>query len=263
MMQSFTIKPAYALTGFVSHILVVTNQEADEVITALPFYADGLPGIVFQQSSGSMYLNDQNRKLSSLFLYGQTIRPITLLPHGSFRMIVFLLYPSAISRLFGIRSNEVTDDCVDLRLLPAANLLSDYRALIETVDTLEQIEIISKFLVTVSKSIPANPDAIVHYALEHIIASKGQASLPDLRKHLHVTERTFERRFEQFVGVSPRLFSRICQFRSSMLQLDQQNFDKLSDVAYYNGFADQSHFIRSFRQFTGLSPLQYVRKDGN
>jgi AraC-like DNA-binding protein len=261
MMQTSTIQPTYALTSFVSHILVIDHEAKDEVITALPFYADGLPGVVFQQSSGNMYLNDKSRKLSSLFLYGQTIRPITLLPYGSFRMIVFLLYPSAINRLFGIRSNEVTGDCVDLRLLPSAKLLSDYQALIETRDPFKQLDIISNYLVTISETIPANADNIVHYALGHIIASKGQASLPDLRKMLHVTERTFERKFEQYVGVSPRLFSRICQFKSSIQQLDQQNFGKLSDIAYYNGFADQSHFIRSFRQFTGLSPLQYVRKD--
>ncbi|MHA4842770.1 helix-turn-helix domain-containing protein [Flavitalea antarctica] len=260
-MQSFTTTPAAALTGLVSQILVVEHQQADGVVTALPFYADGLPGIVFQQSSGSMYLNDKNRKLSSLFLYGQTIRPITLLPHGRFRMVVFLLYPSAINSLFGIRSNEVTDDCIDLRLLPAAKLLSDYQKLIETRDPLKQIEIISNYLAAVAKSTPTNADSIVHYALEHIIAAGGQASLRALRKQLNVTERTFERRFEQFVGVSPRLFSRICQFKSSMQQLDHQRFNKLSDIAYYNGFADQSHFIRSFRQFTGLSPLQYLRKE--
>jgi len=236
------------------------HQTTYGVVTPLPFYADGVPGIVFQQSSGNMYLNDKNRKLSSLFLYGQTIRPITLLPYGSFRMIIFLLYPSAISRLFGIRSNEVTDDCVDLRLLPSANLLSDYQALTETTESHMQIDIISRYLIAISNAIQVSADNIVHYALEHIIASKGLTSLPELRKRLHITERTFERKFEQYVGVSPRLFSRICQFKSTMHQLDQQNFNKLSDVAYHNGFADQSHFIRSFRQFSGLSPLQYVRK---
>lgn len=260
MIQSFVIKPSADLIELVSNIVVLEHDSTDEFVTPLPFYADGLPGVVFQQSSASMYLNDKNRKLSSLFLYGQTITPITLLPCGSFRMIVFQLYPSAITRLYGIRSNEVTDDCVDLRLLPSAKLLSDYQELTDTHDIIKQIDIINKYLVAVSNVIKANPDNIVHYALEHIISSNGITSLTELRKRLHITERTFERRFEQYVGVSPRQFSRICQFKSALFQLDKKNFNKLSDVAYRNGFADQSHFIRSFKQFTGLSPKQYVNK---
>jgi len=35
---------------------------------------------------------------------------------------------------------------------------------------------------------------------------------------------------------------------------------KLSDVAYENGYADQSHFIRSFREFTGYTPSQYQQQ---
>jgi AraC family transcriptional regulator len=35
--------------------------------------------------------------------------------------------------------------------------------------------------------------------------------------------------------------------------------DSLSEIAYASGFADQSHFTRSFRKVTGLSPLQYRR----
>lgn len=259
MIKSLVIQPSADLINLVSHIVVMEHEGGNDLVTPLPFYADGLPGIVYQQSSANMYLNDKNRKLSSLFLYGQTITPITLLPFGSFRMIVFLLNPSAINSLFGIRSNEVTDDCIDLRLLPSAQLLSDYDELTETRDSLKQIATITRYLIAVSRGNCANPDNIVHYALEHIIASNGLTSLPELRKRLHITERTFERKFEHYVGISPRQFSRICQFKSTINQLDKQNFNKLSDVAYLNGFADQSHFNRSFKQFTGLSPKQYVR----
>jgi AraC-like DNA-binding protein len=261
-MQSITMQPIAALRSFVREIIVIDKQTIDGVITPIPFYADGLPGVVFQQSAGHMYLDDNTKRLSTLFLYGQTIRPISLLPNGSFRIIVFLLFPLSITGLFGIPANQVTDNCVDLRLLPGASLDADYNKLVEAEDTAEQIAIISKYLLAKAAKVPARKDSLVHYALEHIIASKGQSSLPEIRERLCITERTFQRRFEQYVGVSPRLFSRICQFQSTVRQMDRQQFNKLSDVAYRNGFADQSHFIRSFRQFTGTSPLQYLRKSG-
>ncbi len=34
----------------------------------------------------------------------------------------------------------------------------------------------------------------------------------------------------------------------------------ISDIAYANGYADQSHFIRNFKKFTRLSPLEFQRQ---
>jgi AraC-like DNA-binding protein len=259
-MQTKVLQPNSLLKSSVSHILVLDKQVESDIITPLPFYADGLPGIIFHQSEGGMYMNNSNRKLSQLFLYGQTIKPITLLPVGSFRIIVVFLYPFGISALFGIRPGEITDDCVDLRLLPNVDLQLSINQLLESTDMQEQVELVSRYLLVQMNSGFRNPDNVIHYALEHIIQTSGQGSLQELRKQLNITERTFERKFEQHIGVSPKLFSRIRQFRSSMEQLQKNNFSKLSDIAYTNGYADQSHFIRSFREFTGLSPLDYIRQ---
>ncbi len=36
--------------------------------------------------------------------------------------------------------------------------------------------------------------------------------------------------------------------------------EKLSDVALVTKYADQSHFIRSFKEFAGVSPFGSVKK---
>ena len=60
--------------------------------------------------------------------------------------------------------------------------------------------------------------------------------------------------------MSPKLFSRICRFQSSLQQLRDNDYTKLSDIAFEHEFADQSHFIRTFREFAGFSPFQYQRQ---
>jgi AraC-like DNA-binding protein len=64
--------------------------------------------------------------------------------------------------------------------------------------------------------------------------------------------------FESNVGISPRLYKRICQFDAAFQQLNRRKFAKLSDIAYQNGYADQSHFIRSFKEFTNITPKEYL-----
>jgi AraC-like DNA-binding protein len=81
-----------------------------------------------------------------------------------------------------------------------------------------------------------------------------------LQRELQLSERTLERKFKQAVGISPKLFARIARFQQSLDQLRQNQYDKLSDVAYGNEYADQSHFIRVFKEFTGFTPLEFRKQ---
>ena len=65
---------------------------------------------------------------------------------------------------------------------------------------------------------------------------------------------------EGLIGVSPKLFLRINRFQNALAQIKQQGYDKLSDVAFDNDYADQSHFLRDFQAFTGLAPFQYLKR---
>ncbi|UOQ68039.1 helix-turn-helix domain-containing protein [Hymenobacter volaticus] len=81
-----------------------------------------------------------------------------------------------------------------------------------------------------------------------------------MQESLHMSERSFQRKFKQHVGIPPKLFSRICRFQVSLNQLRNHQYHKLSDVAFENDYADQSHYIRSFQEFAGCSPYQYQRQ---
>jgi len=80
----------------------------------------------------------------------------------------------------------------------------------------------------------------------------------NVQQELFVTERTFQRMFEKNVGIPPNQYRRICQFNTAFRQLQLRKFNKLTDIAFENGYADQSHYIRSFREFTGITPKDYL-----
>lgn len=259
-MHSLTIQPCQVLQTYVRHIEIIENDQEGLLLTPLPFYADGCPGLIYQQTDNGMFMDNGAMKLSAFFVYGQTVKPVEFLPKGSFRMIIFYFYPHIVKSLYGLNSSEITDHCLDLSLVRTPTLMESLHKLEDTHSAVQQVEIISSYLTRIILSGKTKVDTTVQYAINHIVKNNGLTKLKELRTWLKVSERTFERKFEAHVGVNAKLFARICQFQSSLMQLHKKDFSKLSDLAYDNGYADQSHFIRSFKEFTGLSPLEFKKQ---
>ena len=99
---------------------------------------------------------------------------------------------------------------------------------------------------------------LIRYATGLIVNNTSKDSLLYVQKEIHVTEKTFQRLFIKSIGIAPNLYRRICQFNAAFQQLNNRRFTKLSDIAFDNGYADQSHYIRVFREFTGITPNEYL-----
>lgn len=222
--------------------------------------ADGCPGMVFHQTDRGLLWGDQKKKLSSLFLYGQTTRLGKMQTGGAFRMTGVMFYPHVMKILFGFNASEVTDDCVDLLLLSGNEGKELVMKMEDTNNKPALYQLIANYLSNIIYKKEITHDTVIQNAVIQLMQSNGDVSLKQLQESLYVTERTFERRFEQYVGISAKLFARVCRFQASLQQLRTGQYEKLSDIAFNNGYADQSHFIRAFKQFSGYSPVAFTNE---
>ncbi len=243
---------------YVKDIIVLESNDETKK-NRLPFFADGYPGIVFQQSCNGVFRHPQNKKLSNFFLYGQTIHPIELSIAGVYRLIVFQLYPFAAKTLFGVNPKELNDDCYDIISTGGKGIKQTVKKVFNATETTAQVEIIAAFLSRLVKKTINYKEQRIQIAINLILNSKGKIIVKALTENLHTTERTLQRQFIEYVGISPKQFSKIIQFQFSLNQISDEMFSKLSDIVYDNGFADQSHFIRSFKKFTGKKPSQFKK----
>lgn len=72
-----------------------------------------------------------------------------------------------------------------------------------------------------------------------------------------VNIKTFERICLHYTGFTPIFLRRLRRFQNSGNQLvrpSRQSRGKMTDIAADNNFTDQSHFIRDFHRFSGVSP---------
>src|SRR5450631_4306029 len=103
------------------------------------------------------------------------------------------------------------------------------------------------------------PDPVVGYALAKW--SRAETSLfPSvsvLTRDIGLSERAFERRFVTHVGLTPVHYRRLSRFRG-VLRLYSEGIRDWAALAAATGFSDQSHLVRDFGTFAGLSPTAWA-----
>lgn len=249
------LKKDQRIAPFIKDILILEDDRDKE--HRLPFYADGYPGIIYSQTENDVLLMPSNRELSDFYLYGQTIDPIEMVIDGPYKILLFQLYPFATRLLIGVDPKKLNDDCYDLKKIQGVNTIETISRL-KASNTDAQIRIISDFILELLKQSSTSYDNVIKFAVTTIINSKGTIPIHKLRDQLFITERTFERRFAKEIGVTPKQFAKITQFSFSLNHIQESDYTSLTNVAYDNNFSDQSHFIRTFKRYTGHTPKEIL-----
>lgn len=248
-----------SLESFVKEVFLLESDDLNAQ-NKFPFYADGFAGIIYSKSKHPFFIQPLNKELPDFYLYGQTVEPISLEVHGEFRLIALRLFPFAVRILLGVDPKILVDDCYDLMKVKNVDTLGTLEKLHQTKDVNILLEKLVSYFNELLKAASINPDHRIKLATNLILKSKGTISIKEVRSKLHVAERTFERHFLKEIGVTPKQFAKIIQFSSSLNQITDDDYIRLTDVSFDNGYADQSHFIRTFKRFTGRTPKEFQRQ---
>ncbi len=103
----------------------------------------------------------------------------------------------------------------------------------------------------------AGPTGPALRALTALAASHGRASLDGLARQANLSLRQFRRRAIEASGYSPKHLARVLRFRraSGLIASGRRDYAALAaDCGYY----DQAHLIADFREFAGMTPVEYA-----
>lgn len=253
------ILPEGALKLFIKEVLVFEDYDNEKEVK-LPFFADGFPGLLFHQSTNGMIVLPHNKKMPLIFLYGQTIHPIKLKLSGAYQVIILQLYPFVINGFFNIELNRITDNCFDLKSYDQTRIKALENELTKPSSLQNRIELIYNFLLEIFKQKMQLINPTVEKAVRFILNNKGVGNIEHVAEQANTTIRTLQRSFQKETGLTPKNFSKIVQFQTSLKQISEKEFKRLTDIVYENGFADQSHFIRVFKFYTGVTPSSFLHQ---
>lgn len=160
--------------------------------------------------------------------------------------------PGGARPFFGLPARALADTHVDLEALwgRAARLLREQLCAAQTAD--QRFDILEAAL---SRQLSRfRPHAALGLVLHRLGAGAGVA---EIAGQLALSHRRLIELFANDVGMTPKLYARILRFQRS-IEGSGDGSPPWAEVAALAGYSDQSHLIRDWRAFAGLSPREWA-----
>jgi AraC-like DNA-binding protein len=237
--------------------LITVAEHKGETKLTTDVYLNGLPGIIFQHNNGCSPIDNITSSSSyhantpTLFIYGQMTEPcVVSYKKEPFTTTQIFLKPQSLQTLFGVNASALTNRLVELREFSAGDLNMQ---LLEAKNERQRLTLLTNFLTSKLKQ-ETRHDRLIEESLRIIHDNVGCMSVKYLFEYLNLSERQFEKRFSQAVGLNPQFYIRVKRFNEAIRLMQTRQFETLTDLAHYLNFYDQSHFVRDIKALSGLSP---------
>jgi AraC-like DNA-binding protein len=227
--------------------VLVLDDRADANSNELPLFTNGVPALVCRIT------NDHHR----IILFGKSILSEQLLQGDGF-LIIFFFRPFVLGPIFRLSAQELKAGPIELDRWNAQKAMALNLQLVHAGSLEEKMQLLAYFIRS-QIAVNSYDCTIIRQATDRLLQNPHTELLTALPGELHITERTFQRIFKKYVGIAPNEYRRICQFQMAFFQLKGGHYHKLADIAYTNGYFDQSHYIRSFKEFVHTTPNEYLQ----
>lgn len=98
------------------------------------------------------------------------------------------------------------------------------------------------------------------YIRNRIYACKGNVSIKMLSEETGYSECYIRRVFKEVHGISPKVFEKFVRFQYLLSRLEEKmNVDRMDEIALACGYYDQSHMVKDFKRFSGMTPEIYLK----
>lgn len=223
---------------------------------------DGTMKLIFHYGDTYKYHpnNGESIILPKCFLIGQLTKPYVVEPIGITGSFVVRFHPNGFVPLSTIPIKEMENMAVPLDKLFGKDGEEIGESILKANSTSERINIIEAFLLkrlTDKQTI----DNIVKSTIETILNANGQFSVNEHSLQNNINRRQLTRKFSSIIGLSPKQLSKTIRIQAALKSLLTKDVDKLTDLAYENEYFDQAHFIKEFKEFTGLTPKEFYGDD--
>lgn len=190
------------------------------------------------------------------FVIGQLTRPLEIQPTGETGIFSVRFHPNGFLPFATIPIQEMENTAVSLEKLFGKDGQKIEQEIVNANSTSKRIEFVEDFLLNRLTN-KETVDRLVKSIVETILSVNGQLSIDELSKHTNINRRQLERKFLSAIGLSPKQLSKTIRLQATLKMLQNKKVTSLTALAYEGEYYDQAHFIKDFKEFTGLTPKEF------
>lgn len=241
--------------------------DGDRVQSRQLLFNDGFPAVVFmpaKESTSKVDVNGMAFSVGAVWACGGIVKK-TYWEVEAMKGEVFIVrfHPFSFFTLF-----DVNADCFQRQpVMDFSEILgSAYPAFVESfyqcINAREKVKFIERFIAA-GKAVPTCP-ALLLEGMHYIDRNRGALSVKALNNafKIMVNYKWWERNFKRYVGLSPQHYILLQRFLHAYMELEATPHKKLLEVALNNGYCDENHLLKDFRQYCGKPPGSYFRETG-
>ncbi|BDG48584.1 AraC family transcriptional regulator [Parageobacillus sp. KH3-4] len=202
---------------------------------------------------GDRYVNSNNETLSYSFLIGPLTKYTNLISFGKVKLVGARFHPGGFAPFFRISMNSLRN-----QIVPLSDLIGGDAEILEErlfeAGLEKSISILQHFLLEKLCTVSYHPIAEL---AKWIVKENGMIPLPNLEQLTGLSLRQLERKFNEFIGFSPKKMATIYRFNAAREHLRKHPEMDVLDLAFHYGYYDYSHFSKDFRKYLGITPTEF------
>jgi AraC-like DNA-binding protein len=254
-----TCKPDGPLSAFVDYLWYMESPSplgGNEL--SLP---DGSVDLIIDLSSAQKVpmanASHERLLLDPVFVCGPHSRPFVICNTPETRVIGVHFKIGGAYPLLGWPLNQLLNVMLPMDSIWGSMAGELREELLDLTNVDDMFRMLSRRLMNLAANrLPIHP--AVQYAIEQLDIGEQTGHIQLLVDRIGMSHRRFIELFKRETGYTPKSYSRIRRFQSVLKTMGSSPNDiDWSDLALGSGYYDQSHFIKDFRAFSGLSPSAY------
>lgn len=235
-LQYVSLQPPECLNFLIESVWMVSNLSEDSV-----------EGIVLPDGKIDLFLYLDKDSNFEIFLSGICNAPVLKPPFPKSQMFAVSFYPLAAEYIF----KRSFADSLNKKIIVAANFMGFCR---EDMDNFDAFYKKTCSMLQHLKLDPIDDYKVMLFDL--IKRSKGEIKVETLAATTGWNSREINRYFRKWLGITLKSYIDIIKFSNSLKHI------KDGDIYPKLDYADQSHFIRVVRRFSGSKPT-VLKKNEN
>jgi AraC-like DNA-binding protein len=178
-------------------------------------------------------------------------------PHGN-ALLGVAFHAAGTRPWLGVDADELSDRITPLADVIGREALALREALLEAPSLEQRFATVEAWLLArLQRRRAIHP--LLGWATARIEASRGQVGVDALAREAGVSRKHLASLFRQQVGLGAKSLARVHRFSAAVAMLAGRSQVPWAELAQHCGYYDQSHLVRDFRTFSGMSPGEFVR----